>query len=513
MSCSAIIATSSLASANVEIGGTAGVHVFSENNELGVKDFDLAPHQRSSLLLGLRVGVFFADVIGVEAELGVIPTVAKGTAPGVSLDYSTTDLTFRAHLVAQLRAANPDNKLIPFVLVGGGGFTVVQTNSAGRENDPTQYIADDTDAAFYVGIGAKYRLTPRMGLRLDARLLFVPSSENAIPPEMPDPSIKKITEDFEALASFYMSFGGGARTAEPVDVPEDDDPDKDGIRGAADQCPSDPEDKDAFQDDDGCSEPDNDGDGLLDASDKCPTDAEDVDGFADDDGCPDPDNDGDGLNDGQDKCPAEPEDKDNFQDEDGCPDPDNDGDGVLDAQDKCVEQPETKNGYQDDDGCPDEVPEKIKKFTGVIQGINFRVNSDALLPTSSKTLDKAVAVLVEFKDLKLEIQGHTDDQPMRAKKGAKFADNLALSQARAESVRAYFIKKGIAEDRLTAKGYGDSTPVVPVDGLKGAKLSTARSKNRRVEFQLVGTTGAAPAPAPAAPAPATPPAAPANNLK
>ncbi len=506
MSCSAIIATSSLASANVEIGGTAGVHVFSENNELGVKDFDLAPHQRSSLLLGLRVGVFFADVIGVEAELGVIPTVAKGTAPGVSLDYSTTDLTFRAHLVAQLRAANPDNKLIPFVLVGGGGFTVVQTNSAGRENDPTQYIADDTDAAFYVGIGAKYRLTPRMGLRLDARLLFVPSSENAIPPEMPDPSIKKITEDFEALASFYMSFGGGARTAEPVDVPEDDDPDKDGIRGAADQCPSDPEDKDAFQDDDGCSEPDNDGDGLLDASDKCPTDAEDVDGFADDDGCPDPDNDGDGLNDGQDKCPAEPEDKDNFQDEDGCPDPDNDGDGVLDAQDKCAADPETKNGFQDEDGCPDEIPQKLKQFTGVIKGINFKTGDATLLASSNKTLDSAVKVLQEFPDLKLEIQGHTDDVPLKAKTGAKYADNLSLSQGRADSVKAYFQSKGIDESRLTAKGYGDSMPAESPTGLKGAKLTAARAKNRRVEFKLVSQLTQVDPPATTAPAPAPAPA-------
>ncbi|GEM_PF-1262614 len=495
MSCSAIVATASLASANVEIGGTAGVHVFNENNELGVKDFPLAPHQRTSILLGLRVGVFFADVIGVEGELGVIPTIAKGTA-GTELDYSTTDLTFRAHLVAQLRARNPENKFIPFVLVGGGGFTIVSTNSEGRENDPSQYIQADTDAAFYFGVGFKYRITDRMGLRLDGRLLLVPSSENADPPRE---DVKKVTQDFEALASFYMSFGNSTTVVvEQEDVPEDDDPDKDGIRGAADQCPTDPEDKDAFQDDDGCSEPDNDGDGLLDASDKCPTDAEDKDGYQDEDGCPDPDNDGDGLNDQQDKCPAEPEDKDNFQDDDGCPDLDNDGDGVLDAQDKCIDKPETKNGYQDEDGCPDEIPEKIRKFTGAIQGINFRVNSDALLATSNKTLDKAVAVLKEFPDLKLEIQGHTDDQPLKAKKGAKFADNLELSQGRAESVRAYFIKKGIDESRLSAKGFGDANPVVPIEGLKGAKLTTARSKNRRVEFQLVSSLGSAPAPAPAA---------------
>ncbi|HEY4055484.1 MAG TPA: OmpA family protein [Kofleriaceae bacterium] len=474
---SALVTTTATAHAGVEIGGTVGAHFFNNDNELGVKDFPAAPSERNSLLAGVRVGVYFADVIGVEGELAAIPTVAR------DFDYSITDLTFRAHLIAQFRARNSANHFIPFVLVGGGGFTVVQTNNKGRENDPKSNIGEDTDAAFYVGIGFKYRMSPRWGLRVDGRLLLVPSSENDNPP---DPDVKKVTTDFEAMASAYVSFGGTERVVvKEVVAPADDDPDHDGIVGAADQCPNDPEDKDGFQDSDGCSDPDNDGDGILDAMDKCPTDAEDKDGFQDDDGCPDPDNDADGIPDNLDKCPAEPEDKDNFQDDDGCPDLDNDGDGVLDAQDKCIDKPETKNGYQDDDGCPDEIPEKVKKFTGVVQGINFRTADATLLATSNKTLDKAVAVLKEFPELKLEIQGHTDDVPLKAKKGGKYADNLELSQARAESVRAYFIKKGITEDRLSAKGYGDSQPVAHIEGLKGSKLTTARSKNRRVEFQLV----------------------------
>jgi outer membrane protein OmpA-like peptidoglycan-associated protein len=211
------------------------------------------------------------------------------------------------------------------------------------------------------------------------------------------------------------------------------------------------------------------------------------------------DTDGDGLMDDVDKCPNEAEDKDGFQDDDGCPDPDNDGDGVPDSADKCVDQPETKNGYQDDDGCPDEIPQKVKQFTGVIQGINFKTNDASLLPASNKTLDKAVAVLTEFGDLKLEIQGHTDDQPI--KKGGKFEDNKALSQARAETVKAYFVKKGITDDRVTAVGYGSDKPVVDPTGLKGGKLNAARAKNRRVEFQLVSAlqpgSQAAPAPTPA----------------
>ncbi len=101
---------------------------------------------------------------------------------------------------------------------------------------------------------------------------------------------------------------------------------------------------------------DRDADGITDANDRCPDDPEDRDGFQDDDGCPDPDNDQDGITDAMDKCPNEPEDKDGFQDADGCPDPDNDQDGVPDAADKCPNDPETKNGFQDDDGCPDVAP-------------------------------------------------------------------------------------------------------------------------------------------------------------
>ena len=66
---------------------------------------------------------------------------------------------------------------------------------------------------------------------------------------------------------------------------------------------------------------DRDGDGLRDGADKCPGDPEDHDAFQDEDGCPDLDNDADGILDVDDLCPNDPEDRDRFQDEDGCPDP------------------------------------------------------------------------------------------------------------------------------------------------------------------------------------------------
>ena len=80
---------------------------------------------------------------------------------------------------------------------------------------------------------------------------------------------------------------------------------------------------------------DRDGDGINDNQDQCPTEAEDLDGFEDTDGCPDRDNDGDAIPDKDDKCPNQAEDQDGFQDTDGCPDPDNDADGVEDTRDQC----------------------------------------------------------------------------------------------------------------------------------------------------------------------------------
>lgn len=165
------------------------------------------------------------------------------------------------------------------------------------------------------------------------------------------------------------------------------DKDSDGIEDKADKCPEKPEDKDGFEDADGCPDVDNDADGLLDSVDKCPDQAEDLDGNQDQDGCPDPDNDadgildvddkcpdesgtvefsgcnapdsdGDGIVDPDDKCPDQAEDKDNFADHDGCPDLDNDQDLIVDTEDKCPDVAEDADGFEDQDGCPDEDNDK-----------------------------------------------------------------------------------------------------------------------------------------------------------
>jgi outer membrane protein OmpA-like peptidoglycan-associated protein len=70
--------------------------------------------------------------------------------------------------------------------------------------------------------------------------------------------------------------------------PFERDTDGDGLLDNVDQCKSEPEDRDAWQDADGCPDPDNDSDGVVDDDDVCPNEPEDVDTWKDDDGCPDP---------------------------------------------------------------------------------------------------------------------------------------------------------------------------------------------------------------------------------
>lgn len=95
------------------------------------------------------------------------------------------------------------------------------------------------------------------------------------------------------------------------------DADDDGVPDDRDQCPGVAEDRDGFNDHDGCPDSDNDQDGVPDLEDLCRETAEDFDGFEDQDGCPEFDNDQDGVLDGRDRCPGTP--PDTLVDRDGCP--------------------------------------------------------------------------------------------------------------------------------------------------------------------------------------------------
>lgn len=131
------------------------------------------------------------------------------------------------------------------------------------------------------------------------------------------------------------------------------DADGDGIADDADDCPEFAEDRDNFEDDDGCPEDDNDGDGTPDAQDQCPNLPEDLDGFRDNDGCPDPDNDGDHILDVDDNCPMQPGVPSKTKRYNGCVPKDSDVDSIMDEVDRCPEHAEDLDGFHDEDGCPD----------------------------------------------------------------------------------------------------------------------------------------------------------------
>jgi outer membrane protein OmpA-like peptidoglycan-associated protein len=108
----------------------------------------------------------------------------------------------------------------------------------------------------------------------------------------------------------------------------------------------------------------------------------------------------------------------------------------------------------------------------VIEGINFKTGSADILAGSYVLLDRAVKVLQDYPDVNLEISGHTDNR-------GKAEYNLNLSQRRADSVKTYFVQRGIASARLQAIGFGLTRPIAD------NKTSSGRATNRRTEFRLI----------------------------
>ncbi len=446
-----------------ELDLVGGWHIVSTRSDLG-KPQSFAQVPADGGLLGLRLGYFVFEQLSIEAEAVIIPTHAAGD-PG---DLATM-LGYRLQLVLELVHVR-DLGLSLSLVAGGGGLTVDASDKNFRPGPGG--IDAGTVIMPQAGLSARVALGRSWGVRFDGRVFFVPASDLE--------GGASLTPDWEASGGVYVLFGApGARRAARVHEPArvmvpaaPVDSDGDGLVDARDPCPDRAEDRDGFQDDDGCPDPDNDADGLADAADMCPVEAEDKDGYKDEDGCPDADNDSDGLLDSADKCPNEGEDKDGFEDGDGCPDPDNDRDGVLDGDDKCPASQETRNGFQDNDGCADTLPRAVARYTGVIPGINFATGKATITKGSFRVLDAAVKVLKDYPDLKLEIGGHTDDV-------GDAESNKQLSQERAQAVKDYMIVKGIAAERVRAVGYGQEKPLIE------RKSKKARAKNRRVEFQLI----------------------------
>ena len=208
---------------------------------------------------------------------------------------------------------------------------------------------------------------------------------------------------------------------------------------------------------------DSDGDGVGDAMDKCPGTPAGV--KVDTTGCP-LDSDKDGVADYLDKCPGTPAGV--KVDSTGCP-LDSDGDGVPNSLDKC---PGTPAGVKvDASGCPLTVLQS-GAVSWTFNEINFEVSKADIKPASYGILDEIAAALGANPQLKVVVEGHTDNT------GAH-AFNMDLSNRRAEAVMGYLVGKGVSPSRLSAKGYGPDRPIAD----NATKLG--RSKNRRVQFTKV----------------------------
>ncbi|HVV53246.1 MAG TPA: thrombospondin type 3 repeat-containing protein [Polyangia bacterium] len=340
--------------------------------------------------------------------------------------------------------------------------------------------------------------------------------------------------------------------------PDFRDRDGDGVYDINDKCPDQPEDRDGFQDADGCPDPDNDNDGIPDTRDKCPNEAEDVDEFEDADGCPDPDNDkdgipdindacpnapedhkgkkpndgcpsstedsdGDGIPDNVDKCPDEPEDKDGFEDADGCPDPDNDADGIPDNFDNCPNQAEDADGFQDEDGCPDPdndkdgIPDATDKCPLQPETLNGIKDDDGCpdpgpewvrLGDGKIEVDEKIGFVSHggkltlrdasakvANDVALVMKGHPEIAKLRLEVSAQGV-TVAETQKRAEALRDFLVAQGVEAARIEAIGRGPGA--TRIDFL----IQMAPPKPAAAAPAPAG--GAAPEAPPAPPAPAAP---------
>jgi len=380
------------------------------------REYDAGPE------LGARLGYYPLSFLGVEGEAMTAGSKIKNSESSAAL------YAFRAQVVLQA----PTPYVAPFLLAGVGRLGAI-----------SRLMANDSDPSWHVGIGAKVPLNHLLSARLDLR----------------DTLTRNVQQDGQAQTfEILLGLSATAERSRKQPPPPPPDTDHDGFLDSEDQCTTEPGVAPR-----GCPA-DTDLDGVLDRDDYCPREA----GPAPK-GCPiiDPDPDKDGVPLPCDQCPKEAGVK-----PDGCPIRDTDGDGIFDDKDKCIDKPETKNGFEDQDGCPDTVPDAVKKFSGVVEGIYFDKAKATIRPQSKAVLANAAKVLKDYTSISLEISGHTSSE-------GDAAVNQRLSQERADAVKQWLVDNGVPPERLKTRGAGPDEPIAD------NKTAAGREKNRRIEFKVV----------------------------
>jgi len=368
------------------------------------------------ILLGLDVNRIFS------LELSISDFGTARLNSGGEVDYESFAVNAHLYFFSKDR-------------IGRTGYSGIFKAGLEKINTSTTVVAvEKTSSQFTLGMGGEYGWDNGLAVQVSANTLF---------------------KEVNMLSINLLYRFGHQPQRQVVVVREVIDNDSDGVLDEQDRCPDTPPQRTV--DNTGC-EFDEDNDGVTDGADKCPSTPVGV--RVDQKGCIF-DTDNDGVEDDSDQCPATPD--GGPVDANGCTiDGDADGDGVLDSLDQC---PDTILGANvNKKGCA--------IFESTIDGVNFKPGSSDLDTNTRVNLDAAVAALLKFPDIRVEIQAHTDSQ-------GSLAYNQNLSDIRAKSVGDYLESKGIRRDRMEVVGFGETRPLATNQTREG------RAQNRRVEFHLL----------------------------
>ncbi len=428
---------------------------------IGGMTFDGSQDLDTALLFGIRGGYNFTNNLVLEGMFEYIDSETdEYRNTDLALEGRTRSVDVYRYGLDLLYQFMPEKRLIPFLTIGAGGMTL---NGPSNPDD-----LDETNFAVNFGGGLKYYLTERLALRGDVRDVVRFASDT--------------THNLEYTLGISYLFGLKEKVKAPVaeaapvvnsdcdNVPDSVDTcpntpcgcevdangcpmdaDKDGVCDGLDKCPGTP--AGCVVDKDGCPV-DEDKDGVCDGRDKCP--GTPVGATVDENGCPF-DTDKDGVFDGIDKCPGTP--VGCIVDKDGCP-IDSDKDGVCDGRDKC---PGTPAGTKVDEyGCP-----QFTKTTMTLD-VKFDTNKTTIKKEFQDDLKKLAEFMKAYPDTRTTVEGHTDSV-------GSDKSNMALSQRRAEAVKKALVDQyGIAPERLTTVGYGETKPIA------SNKTPAGRYQNRMV---------------------------------
>ena len=368
------------------------------------------------ILLGLDVNRIFS------LELSISDFGTARLNSGGEVDYESFAVNAHLYFFSKDR-------------IGRTGYSGIFKAGLEKINTSTTVVAvEKTSSQFTLGMGGEYGWDNGLAVQVSANTLF---------------------KEVDMLSINLLYRFGHQLQRQAVVVREAFDNDSDGVLDKQDRCPDTPPQRTV--DNTGC-EFDEDNDGVADGADKCPSTPAGVP--VDSRGCP-IDTDNDGVEDGSDQCPATPD--GDPVDANGCTiDGDADGDGVLDSLDQCPDTILEANVNKK--GCA--------IFESTIDGVKFKPGSSDLDTNTKVILDVAVAALLKFPDIRVEIQAHTDSQ-------GSLAYNRNLSDIRAKSVGDYLESKGIRRDRMEVVGYGETRPLATNQTREG------RAQNRRGEFHLL----------------------------